>query len=222
MKPEAVAWHLPVRKTARVYRLGEVGAATRELWVVCHGYGQLAGRFIQAFASIASDTRAILAPEGLHRFYLDPPDRPAAQRRVGATWMTREDREHDIEDNTAYLDTLIHELRRSAPDAALTVLGFSQGAATMSRWAVASELAVARLIVWGAELPPDLDWHRARSRLATTPLLLVMGERDEYMTPGRIAEHRAHLDRHGIPHAWTGFPGGHAIDEPTLARLAGS
>ena len=81
--------HLAVAKTARYYSLGEPGPATRQLWFVCHGYGQLAGRFLRHFEPLDDGSRVIVAPEGLSRFYLSE---SPAERRVGASWMTREDR----------------------------------------------------------------------------------------------------------------------------------
>src|SRR2546425_1041706 len=81
--------HLAVDKTARYYSLGEPGPATRQLWFVCHGYGQLAGRFLRHFEPLDDGSRVIIAPEGLSRFYLSE---SPAERRVGASWMTREDR----------------------------------------------------------------------------------------------------------------------------------
>src|SRR2546422_2073748 len=76
--------HLPVSRTARYYTLGEPGRGTRQLWFVCHGYGQLAGRFIRHFEQLNDGSRVIVAPEGLSRFYLSE---SAPQRRVGASLM---------------------------------------------------------------------------------------------------------------------------------------
>src|SRR5688572_25204645 len=131
--------YLRVSKTTRYYTIGSVEGA-RDLWIVCHGYGQLAAKFIQPFHTIAAPDRLIVAPEALHRFYLDPPPAPASQRRVGATWMTREDRETDIADYVDYFDTLISEMLSHAPNARLRVLGFSQGSATMLRWSVRAKI----------------------------------------------------------------------------------
>src|SRR5262245_14460321 len=176
---------LRVEKTARYYQLGEGGPAVREVWVCCHGYGQLAGRFIKHFEPIAGPARLVVAPEALHRFYLDPADRPAAERRVGATWMTREDRTSDIEDYIRYLDAVCdHALTDVPPGPQLVALGFSQGAATVARWAAASHYTISTLVLWGSGLPPDLDWSRARGRFQQMRVVLVGGEGDRQM-PGQ-------------------------------------
>ena len=99
--------HLTVQRTARYYTLGAAGPGLRQLVVACHGYGQLAGRFIRHFAPLDDGSRLVVAPEALSRFYLDEPGTaPAAERRVGACWMTREDRLHEIDDYVRYLDAL--------------------------------------------------------------------------------------------------------------------
>src|SRR5262245_4764075 len=156
---------LRVERTARYYVLGEPGQLTREVWICCHGYGQLAGRFLRSFDAIAEPARLIVAPEGLHRFYLDPADRPAAERRVGATWMTREDRTTDIDDYVRYLDAVCERvLTEVPPGVQLVALGFSQGVATVARWAAASRFTIGTLVLWGSGLPPDLDWSLARGK----------------------------------------------------------
>lgn len=220
MSGERSVRHLEVVRTARVPCRGALGPATREAWIACHGYGQLAADFLRQLEPLAAPDRALLAPEGLNRFYLDPTDRPAAERRVGATWMTREDRERDIADTVRYLEAVAAEARAAAPAARLVGLGFSQGAAAIARWAVTSSLPLARLVLWGAGPPEDLDLDRARRRLPSIPVALVAGERDDYATPARIAAAAAALRALGATVAVLAFPGGHRLDAATLARVA--
>src|SRR5215211_5481963 len=132
---------LAVRRTARYLTMGVPSPATRELWYVCHGYGQLAAEFIRDFAVLDDDSRLVVAPEALNRFYKNP--EPSRHRigGVGATWMTSEARELEIDDYVAYLDDLHAHLTADAvaggadPDSLrVRVLGFSQGAATAARW----------------------------------------------------------------------------------------
>ncbi len=62
--------HISVTRTARYYTLGEISRGVAEVWFVCHGYGQLAERFIRHFAALDDGTRLVVAPEALGRFYL--------------------------------------------------------------------------------------------------------------------------------------------------------
>jgi predicted esterase len=211
---------LTVQKTARYYQLGEPGPATREVWICCHGYGQLAGRFIRDFEPSATPSRVIVAPEGLHRFYLDPADRPAADRRVGATWMTREDRETDIADYVRYLDVLSARLLNDAPThARLVGFGFSQGTATIARWAATTHRPLTRIILWGSGLPPDLDWSLAAARLQRLQVTLAVGDADAFVSAQQLVEQEALLRGHGIPFHTARFAGGHHLDADTLKQI---
>jgi predicted esterase len=150
-----------------------------------------------------------VAPEGLSRFYLS--EHPA-ERRVGAAWMTREDRLHEIEDYVRYLDAVY---ARIAPAKSVTVLGFSQGTATVCRWAALGSSRLDRLILWGGEVPPDLDLQLLR----VPRLTLVYGTRDELFTPKVVAATEVRLRQHGIPYELRSFDGGHEIHAATLGSL---
>ncbi|HLZ46277.1 MAG TPA: hypothetical protein VKQ05_11425 [Gemmatimonadales bacterium] len=206
---------LSTARTARYFTLGSAARAA-DVWFVCHGYGQLAARFLERFRPLESDRRCIVAPEGLSRFYLT--ENPA-ERRVGASWMTREDRLHEIDDYVRYLDALYAHVVTSA--ARITALGFSQGTATVCRWAAFGSARLDRLIVWGGEVPPDLDLGDARvkERLRASRLTLVYGTNDQYFTPKIVATVAARLNEHEIPFERHMFEGGHEIDAATLRGL---
>jgi predicted esterase len=216
--------HLSVPRTARYFTLGgspDGVAGVAEVWFVCHGYAQLAGRFVQHFEPLADASRLVVAPEGLSRFYLEDATVPAAERKVGATWMTREDRLSEIDDYVRYLDALRAVVLRQVGRAAVhvTALGFSQGAATVSRWAARGAAGVDRLILWAGELPPDLDLAAAAERFRGLRLLLVVGRDDAYITPKIVAREEQRLRSHGIPYEVRCFEGGHEIDEEILKEV---
>ena len=204
---------LSTARTARYFTIGTLQGAS-EVWFVCHGYGQLASRFLERFRPLESEQRCIVAPEGLSRFYLTE---SPTERRVGASWMTREDRLHEIDDYVHYLDAVYGDLKR--PNARVTALGFSQGSATACRWAAFGSARIDRLIVWGGEVPPDLDWARARDRLARTSLILVAGSNDRYITPKVLDRDERRLREHGIACAVERFEGGHEIIPEVLTRI---
>src|SRR5207245_11750129 len=94
---------ITTQRSARYYTLGLAGAATREVWFACHGYAQLAGRFLEKLRGLDDGHRHLVAPEGLSRFYLSE---GAAERRDGACCMTREDRLAEIVGNGHLRDAL--------------------------------------------------------------------------------------------------------------------
>lgn len=215
---------ITVKRTARYETLGHFDVPVRELWFALHGYGQLASSFIQSFAALDDGTRLVVAPEALNRFYLGGIEgTPAADRPVGATWMTREDRENEIEDYVAYLDavaaTVRNALRAHPVSPRVIVLGFSQGAATAARWVARRSVRCAHLVLWGGSLPPELTWPPPNVK--TSPALhLVIGSRDRFVTPERLAEEEARLHAASVPHRLLRYEGGHAIDQKALGDLA--
>jgi predicted esterase len=213
--------HLGVTRTARYYTLGSPGPGVQEVWLVCHGYGQLARYFLRRFAPLADGSRLLVAPEALSRFYLENPGGSHTTAHVGATWMTREDRLTEIQDYVWYLDAVharvLEQLGRER--VRLVVLGFSQGVATACRWAALGAAAADALILWAHGLPPDLDLATTRERWRRLAVWLVAGEHDAAYTTAAAAADGRRLAEHGVRYETVTFAGGHALDAATLAGL---
>lgn len=213
-----VQHHIEVPRTARYLTLGQPESG--DVWVVLHGYGQLAGRFLRRFEPIDDGSRHIVAPEALSRFYVrSEAGRHGPESTVGATWMTREDRETEIRDYVRYLDILAEEVVPRG--AKVTVLGFSQGVATACRWATQGSVRPDRLVLWGDFFPPDLDMAEAERRWRDVDVVLVRGAADRTLGSERLARHEAdRLARAGLSPRTVGYEGGHDIEPSTLLRLA--
>lgn len=217
--------HLAVTRTARYAVLGDAVRRPEEVWFVLHGYGQLAARFIRGFASLDDGRRLIVAPEALNRYYLDDTGGPhGPEARVGATWMTREDRLTEISDYVSYLDTLFRhtfaELGLDRSDTRVVALGFSQGAATVSRWTALGAARPDVLVVWGAPTPPDLDLDEAARAWANVQLVVVYGTEDRAFDEARAVTEAERLRTHGLTPRLVGFEGGHQIVPEVLEELA--
>jgi predicted esterase len=212
---EIQAQSLSAARTGHIYAVGE--ASADELWIVLHGYGQLAARFLRHFTILAGPQRRVVAPEGLSRFYLDD-----AYERVGASWMTRLDRHDELEDAHDWLDRVYaYECEGRSTPPCMTVLGFSQGAPTAGRWLLRRRPEGARrLICWGAGPPHDVDLRAEAEYLRSLRLDLVIGDTDEYLTAERVARERERLDIAGIAATWTHYSGGHRMNRRALAQLA--
>ena len=199
---------------------GEDGV--RELWMVLHGYRQLARFFIERFTPLATPDRRIVAPEGLSRFYLDEVGGPhGPEHRVGATWMTREDREAEIRDYVRYLDGLHLRIRQEEPGAppARLVLGFSQGVHTAARWVAHGGVAPALLVLWGATLPTDLALGPFARRMEGGQVILVRGASDR-RHPARGEDRDVEMLRGvGVAVRQVLHPGGHRVDPTVLGEL---
>ena len=215
--------HITVERSARYVTLGPRDGTAREIWFVLHGYGQLAAEFIRLFATLDDGTRQIVAPEALNRFYLFGVEgTPASERPVGATWMTKEDRLSEINDYVSYLDAIAaRELQPYGTTLPrIVILGFSQGAATASRWIMSGEIHPAHTILWGGFLPPDVD--PGAERLRATSLQMVIGSRDRFLSADRLEEEERRLQGRALPYRVVRYEGGHGITSATLAEVVNS
>jgi predicted esterase len=214
--------HIETVRTARYYLHGEPGPQITDVWFACHGYGQLGVDFVKEFDCIEDSSRLVVVPESTSRFYVTAstgfhgPD-----TRVGATWMTREDRETDIADYVGYLDALYESVMSQLSAPRVNVLGFSQGGATANRWLTRGKARADRLIMWGSLMPQDADLEKAASYFRTTELVIVYGLRDQYSANGVIDNFKKLLLDSQIPHRVVTFDGGHRMDRDTLRSLSG-
>ena len=215
--------HIVVSRTARYFTIGEATAETTDVWIVCHGYGQLASAFIAPFEKIAAPHRLIVAPEGLSRFYLDPRRSTADPNpKVGATWMTREDRENEIRDHVAYLDTLVAHVRQMVPSSGVRfrALGFSQGVATVVRWIARGDVRVDELIVWAGSLPPDVELANLQARIEGARVTFVAGKKDHLAAWASADTQVERFKTIGVAATLLTFDGGHRLDDDTLVTLS--
>lgn len=201
--------------------MGELNNETRQVWFVLHGYGQLARYFITKFSVLTERNICIIAPEGLSRFYLEPIASRAVtgNNRVGATWMTAENRLVDIENHLHFLDTVYKEVMATFSNLPVTLLGFSQGVATASRWALQTPELFTRIILWAGIFPLDMDFTRGKEILSKKEVILVYGKDDPYITDHRLTEITHLTGKLGIDPPVITFRGGHEIDKATLLRL---
>jgi len=185
----------------------------REAWLILHGYGMLAQGILHWFRAAARPNRVLIAPEGLSRFYIET----NGVRRVGASWMTREAREHELLDQLAYLDVVERDIVGSRDRVELH--GFSQGVATAARWLVHRPRVVDRMVCWGNTIPIDVEPGRLASAVGEGQVHYVIGRRDVRMAPADVVTDADRLRGLGIPVRLHEFDGGHRIDDGVLTAL---
>lgn len=205
--------HFKFDKTARYCTLGTLNEKTKNVWIVCHGYGQLATNFIKKFIPIVDDENYFIAPEGMHRYYLDK-----EHQKVGASWMTREDRISDIEDYVRMLDILLEkELINYTGN--LVLLGFSQGVATVSRWYMMGKIKPTHFIMWAGVFPPDLPLKKEKYEFKLSKNYVVMGSDDEFFNSERKTIILHEMKEKNIEFELVEFTGKHVLHGTTLVDI---
>jgi predicted esterase len=179
------------------------GPMGRRRWLVgFHGYGHNARIFIDTLRHIpGAEEWTIASVQGLHPFY------HPRTNEVLANWMTREDREHAIADNVAYVDAVIAQLaaERGEPEA-LVFAGFSQGVAMAYRAALLGAREPYALLAVGGDVPPELR-DTPHSRRLT--IVMCAGREDTYYGPERLEQDAAALRAGGAEVRTVAFQGGH-------------
>lgn len=207
--------YFQTQKTAKVVIEGEVNPKLKTVWLVAHGYGHLASYFINKLKPILNEENLVIVPEGLHRYYLN-----GISGRVGASWMTKEEREHDIADYCNYLDEVYKKfIRPLGEKITVNALGFSQGGATLCRWASSTQYKIDNLIIWGSVIPTDMNWENYLSKINVGNWIYVAGDKDEYLNPEQQHTQLDTLKRNNIQPQTVFYEGGHDIMEEPLRLL---
>ena len=205
---------LKVTRTAHYYTLGTPSKEIENLWIVCHGYGQLGSEIIHKFDAFDNGKNFIIAPEGLSRFYWG-----GVTGKVASSWMTSGDRLDEIEDFVNMMqkiyDTYIPQL---SPSVKIHLFGFSQGVATIVRWIMARFPRFDRLILWAGTWPDDLDYRPYQDYFSAKEIRWHCGKSDEYINDKRLKWLRDFVDKNGLQVTEHWFEGKHIIPRKELEK----
>lgn len=211
---KTISRNISVKKTARYFTNEVSPSSVESVWFIFHGYSQLAENFIKKFPAIDNEKNYLVTPEALSRFYTDN-----GFGKVGASWMTKEDRENEIADYVSYLTELHNSIRDElgGREVKLNVFAFSQGTSTACRWLERSGLKADKLILWGSFIPPDFNLNNWKK--VFNSLLIVTGKEDEYLSEEKLEEGRKLLNIHGVNYSVHIFDGGHEMKEKVVNEV---
>jgi predicted esterase len=174
-----------------------------------HGYGQSAEDMLAELAAVPGASEwTLVSVQALHRFYARD------QRRVIASWMTRQDREQAIADNVEYVSRVLDGL--TTP---VIVVGFSQGVAMAYRAALLGGGPVAGIVAVAGDIPPELKVEGVPRR-EWPPTLLATGSADPWYAPARLADDATFLSRESVPHETLTFAGAHEWTDELRSAIA--
>lgn len=179
-----------------------------------HGYAEDAAVNLAALERIPDVSGWLLvATQALHPFY-------TKNDRIVASWMTRQDRELAIADNTRYAASVVaavrQEFRVTTP---IAFAGFSQGGAMAYR--AAAHIGGAGVIVLAADVPPDVT-------AGLPPVLIGRGRSDAWYSEDKLAVDVGRLRAMAVDVETCLFDGGHewtdefaSVAGRFLTRIAG-
>lgn len=203
---------------APFYANAPIDEKIANFWMVFHGYGQLAEHFIRRFNIYDDKEHHIVACQGLSRFYLDN-----TYQKVGASWMTRLEREADITHQKRYISAVYENRLKNINEKKNKVknnfFAFSQGGATLLRWLSAYKPRVDNLILWAADLPKELTIDDFSFLNQDSNLIIVLGDKDPFKTlidVNRLKELLASLNCNSD---FITFDGGHHVRRDVLSKL---
>ena len=192
---------------------------TKYVWLVCHGYGQLAKYFVRRFDILDEKVHYIVAPEGLSKFYLD-----ANYGKVGASWLTKENKEIYLQNQLSYLEKVYFEELKNIDleGVELVLLGFSQGVATICRWAVNLKIPFKKLILWAGAFPTEISKNDLEFVDDNAQIFLLIGNEDEYLNYFRIEDQVKLISDLCLPPKLITFTGGHEVKREVLQEVVQS
>lgn len=187
----------------------------QEILFALHGYGQLSEYFLKKLNPLFSEKRLIVVPEATNLGYLQ-----GFSGRVGANWMTKHERESAIDNNNKYLNAVLDSLLiKYSQKPKLKVLGFSQGAATATRWVSQLQVPVETLILWGGGFAHDLNTEKINGKLKESRCYIAIGENDEMITKESIQKQNEIIQSLGLSPNRINYNGGHDLDIKILSKL---
>jgi predicted esterase len=188
--------------------LVDIPEGSRATLVGFHGYQENAAICFDSLVKIANGRPiGLVSIQGLHRFY-------TRSNSVVAGWMTKQDRELAIADNTAYVAKVLSAVATEfALNRPLIYVGFSQGVAMAYRAAALIQRPCDGIIALAGDIPPDV----APLAAGLPRVLLGRGTEDQWYTPQKAAADLAILGP-TTPVTEYVFEGGHVWDAGFIAR----
>ena len=189
---------------------------TENIWIVFHGYGQLSKYFIRRFDVLEGDKNYIIAPQGLSKFYVDEDF-----KNVGASWLTKEDKESDLLNQQKYLIKLMDELKSKIDFSKIKInlFGFSQGVSAFTRLLINYNMKIDNIIIWAGWVPDEF-FNINKNVLKDTNLFFVVGNKDKYynnpIIKGYIEKFKKTLNKEID---YFVFDGGHIVDRKVLKKI---
>lgn len=192
--------------------LNQLTKQTKNVWFVCHGLGFLSRYFIQYFNELNPQENYIIAPQAQSKHYLKN-----QFKHVGASWLTKENTQKEIPNVLNYLDSVYEHEQLGKLDVNVIVLGFSQGVSVATRWIAQRQINCNVLVLYAGKVPHEFT-DKEFNHIADVKF--VIGDKDEYLTPGVLESEKVYLDLIFKKHLeYITFDGVHEMKRSIINKL---
>ncbi|WP_010182249.1 alpha/beta hydrolase [Aquimarina agarilytica] len=192
--------------------LNELTNRTKNVWLVLHGIGYLSKFFIKHFSSLNAEENYIICPQAPSKYYKDD-----QYRRVGASWLTKENTLIDTDNVLNYLDAIMKQ-EHIPLNCKFIVLGYSQGVSIASRWIAKRKHHCDRLIFISGVFPKELTTADFPHLNEHTILHHSVGSNDPIFDPKNVARQEARMLNIFPNIKITNHNGGHELNTSLLER----
>ncbi|RZS93687.1 alpha/beta hydrolase [Aquimarina brevivitae] len=193
--------------------LHKLSATTENVWIVFHGIGYLSRYFIRLFNHLDSDKNYIIAPQAPSKYY-----KGEDYRKVGSSWLTKENTAIDKQNVLAYVDAII-EHENIPEDKNLIVLGYSQGVSIASRWVTSRKTKCDSLLFVSGGFPKELGKEDVAFLENQTRIIHILGEKDPYFNIEKIDQEKDRLIQLMPTIEFRTHDGGHELNPESLQDI---
>jgi predicted esterase len=196
--------------TDRVLALPQEGVRgqCRRVWMAFHGYGERADHMIRRMKPELQSGDLIVSVQAPHSFYRD-------WGKVGYCWQTEAELEHSLIENRRYIARVLQAIQRDWEWQDLWWVGFSQGAQTAWRAAVAWPELGSGLLAIGLDIPKEL--HAQKEFVG--PVLQVHPQEDPYYSVELFAKDQQTLSQMAVDFQLWEPQGGHDWPQGVLEQI---
>lgn len=206
-------FYIQTERTALVLQKGHFNSSTKAVVICLHGFAELASDFIDQFNPLVEEGYCIIAPEALSRSYFNK------HSTIGASWMTKHEREYEIQDYIHYLNKVFFEfyLSKQLFQIPVYVLGFSQGVATACRWIAKDQSKVDGLILCSGT--PATDTELKDSKNFKQTIHVLYGNEDPLISPAQLEQAKEYWTNQELSPKIQAFSGKHELNIPLISSV---
>lgn len=192
--------------------LNQLSSDTEYIWLACHGIAYLSRYFIKYFKVLDPHKNFIIAPQAPAKYY-----QTKAFKYVGASWLTRENKEIEVENVLNYLDAIYE--KEGLKNRKVILLGYSQGVSIVMRWLQKREIKCEQLIIHSGSIPDEFSCDDFKDKIKGK-IHLVYGNADQYINNEKLKTQLG-MARTLFPHHLKihEFEGKHEVSLNTLTEI---